>query len=371
MINLFQPSLGDAEVEAIREVFMSNWLGPGTRVQAFERMFAKYISRPATELVTVSSCTEALFQTVIALGIGPGDDVILPTVSFVGAAHAVRSSGARVVLCDVDSATLNPSLEHFEHAITKKTKAAIVLHYGGYAGAVTEIATFAEARSIALIEDAAISLGTFTKNKACGTFGEVGCWSFDAMKTLVTGDGGMVWARRPLIANRIRKGVRLGGDLPGFSRRTHTDQWWKIDPIVAGRWGSMNDVTAAVGLVQLERLPGFLRRRAEVAATYDAGLGDLMWLRLPPPAPSRTARTFYWIQTAPRIRDRLAQYLLQNEIYTSFRYWPLHRMRMYVSSSTFPLADLAAATTLLLPFHQGLSALDVSQVIEVIREFSP
>src|SRR5438046_174149 len=140
MINLFQPNLGKAEVEVIREVFASNWLGPGARAQAFEQMFAKYIGCPANEFVAVTSCTEALFQTIVALGIGPGDEVILPSVSFVGAAHAVRSSSSQVVLCDVDSATLNPHIEHFERVITEKTRAAILLHYGGYAGAVAEIA---------------------------------------------------------------------------------------------------------------------------------------------------------------------------------------------------------------------------------------
>jgi len=371
MINLFQPSLGNAEVEAIREVFMSNWLGPGTRVQTFERMFGEYIGCPATELVAVTSCTEALFQAITALDIGPGDDVILPSVSFIGAAHAVHSSGAKVVLCDVDSVTLNPSIEHFEYAITPNTKAAIVLHYGGYPGAVAEIAAFANARSIFLIEDAAIALGSFTKDKACGTLGEVGCWSFDSMKTLVTGDGGMVWAKRASIADRIRNGVKLGVNLSGFHRRTHSDQWWEVDPVLVGRWAPMNDMAAAVGLVQLERLPGFLNQRAEVSARYDAELSDLTWLRLPPAATGRTARTFYWIQTAPKIRDRLAHYLLKKNIYTSFRYWPLHRTRMYRSPRSFPGADLAAESTLLLPLHQGLSALDVSRVIEAVRGFSP
>lgn len=371
MINLFQPSLGDAEVEAIREVFMSNWLGPGTRVQNFERVFGEYIDCPAAELVAVTSCTEALFQAITALDIGPGNEVILPSVSFIGAAHAVRSSGAKVVLCDVDSATLNPNIEHFERAITPNTKAAIVLHYGGYPGAVAEIAAAADARSIFLIEDAAIALGSFTRGKACGTLGEVGCWSFDSMKTLVTGDGGMVWAKRASIADRIRNGVRLGVNLSGFNRRTHSDQWWEVDPVLVGRWAPMNDLAAALGLVQLERLPGFLNRRAEVAARYDAELSDLTWLRLPPAATGRTARTFYWIQTAPKIRDRLAHYLLKKDIYTSFRYWPLHRTRMYRSPRSFPGADLAADSTLLLPLHQGLSGSNVRRVIEAVRGFSP
>lgn len=371
MINLFQPTLGEAEIEAIREVFISNWLGPGTRVQAFEQMFAKYIGRPASEFVSISSCTEALFQAVTALGVGPGDDVIIPSVSFVGAAHAVRSSGARVVLCDVDPVTLNPTLEHFEHAITPETKATIILHYGGYPGSVTAIAEAANERSICLIEDAAIALGSFTKDRACGTFGEIGCWSFDSMKTLATGDGGMVWAKRPLIAETIRNGIRLGVDLSGFHRRTDSDEWWEVDPVQAGRWARMNDVTAAVGLIQLGRLPAFLNRRAEVAAIYDAGLSDLTWLRLPAPAASDTARTFYWIQTAPKTRDRLAHYLLNAGIYTSFRYWPLHQTRMYYSPHSFPGADLASQSTLLLPLHQGLLTQDVSRVVEAVRHFRP
>jgi aminotransferase len=371
MINLFQPSLGDAEVEAIREVFLSNWLGPGTRVQTFERMFGEYIGRPAAELVAVTSCTEALFQAITALDIGPRDDVILPSVSFIGAAHAVHSSGANVVLCDVDSATLNPGVEHFERAITPNTKAAIVLHYGGSPGAVTEIAASAHARSIFLIEDAAIGLGSLTNSKACGTLGEVGCWSFDSMKTLVTGDGGMVWAKRASIVDRIRNGVKLGVNLSGFHRRAHSDQWWEVDPVLVGRWAPMNDLVAAVGLVQLERLPDFLDRRAEIAARYDAELADLTWLRLPPATAGRTARTFYWIQTAHEIRDRLAHYLLKKDIYTSFRYWPLHRTRMYRSPRPFPGADVAADSTLLLPLHQGLSESDVGRVVEAVRGFSP
>ncbi|MBU1700030.1 MAG: DegT/DnrJ/EryC1/StrS family aminotransferase [Candidatus Eisenbacteria bacterium] len=369
MINLFQPNLGDAEIEAIREVFTSNWLGPGVRAQAFERKFAEYIGRPPSELITVSNCTEGLFQAVTALGLGPGDDVIFPSVGFVGAAHAVRNSGARVVLCDVDSTTLNPRIEHFEHAITEKTRAAIILHYGGYPGDVVELSKFAEARSISMIEDAACALGSFTMEKACGTFGEVGAWSFDSMKMLVTGDGGMVWAKRQLIADKIRAGIRLGVESSGFHRRTRSAQWWEINPVMIGRRGTMNDIAAAVGLVQLDRLPGFLCQRAEVAARYDAELSDLVWLRLPPRAPARAARTFYWVQTAPETRDRLALYLLQHEIYTSFRYWPLHKTRMYQSHRAFPGADLAAASTLLLPLHQGLSTTDVSRVIDAVRRF--
>jgi aminotransferase len=265
---------------------------------------------------------------------------------------------------------LNPRLDHFEQAITPNTKAAIVLHYGGYPGHVAEISTLAADRSLPLIEDAAIALGSFIGDKACGTLGEIGCWSFDSMKTLATGDGGMVWARRPQVLDRIRNATRLGLESSGFHRRTSSERWWELEPAIAGRWAPMNDLTSALGLAQLERLPGFLDRRAQIAAAYDAGLSDSSWLRTPPAASERTARTFYWIQTAPAIRDALARRLLERDIYTSFRYWPLHKTQMYRSSGSFPGADAAAASTLLLPLHQELSEGDVDRVIETVRSFS-
>lgn len=191
------------------------------------------------------------------------------------------------------------------------------------------------------------------------------------MKTLATGDGGMVWAKSTPVADTIRNAVGLGIGLSGFRRRTRSDQWWEVEPRQVGRWAMMNDVTAALGLVQLSRLPGFLARRAEIAAQYDDRLSDLDWLRLAPTPPTQTARTFYWIQTNPQIRNRLAHYLLAHDIYTSFRYWPLHRTQMYASRDSFPGADSAAACTLLLPLHQGLSPQDVSRVIDAVRRFGP
>jgi aminotransferase len=371
MINLFQPSVGDDELAAIKDVFSSSWLGPGDRVEQFEQAFGDYIGRPPSEVLAVSSCTEGLFQTVVALGLGPGDEVILPSISFIGAAHAVRSSGARVVLCDVDPATLNPTVEHVERAITRATRAALIIHYGGAPGALVELSVLAETRSLLLIEDAALALGSFVSERACGTFGDVGVWSFDSMKVLTTGDGGMVWCKSDATADRVRSSVRLGVGSSGFGRRTASSRWWEMDPPTIGRKGTMNDVAAAMGLVQLERLPGFLRRRSEISTRYDEALVDLPWVRPSKYNPGEAARMFYWVQTAPELRDRLAAHLLERQIYTSFRYWPLHKTRMYRSNEAFPGADHAAESTLLLPLHQGLSDSDIERVLDAIRGFAP
>lgn len=369
MINLFQPSAGDAELAAVRGVFASNWLGTGERVARFERAFGEYIGRPPEEMLAISSCTEGLFQAVAALGLGPGDEVVLPTVSFVGAAHAVRSAGATVVLCDVDPVTLNPTAACVEAALTPATRAVLILHYGGEPGAVAEIAALAEHRSLALVEDAAIGLGSFVGERACGTFGDVGVWSFDSMKMLTTGDGGMVWCRARPVADRIHAGIRLGAAASGFDRRLGSKRWWEVDPRAVGRRGTMNDVAGAMGLVQLARLPEFLRRREEVAAAYDEALRDLSWIITPRASAPRAARAFYWVQTPAGVRDDLAAHLLKRDVYTTFRYWPLHRTRMYGSDRAFPEADRAAASTLLLPLHQGLSDSEVESVVAAIGSF--
>lgn len=371
MINVFQPCVGDTELNALIPVFNSGWLGAGTRLAEFLQGFAHHLNVSVAELQSVSTCTEGLFQAVAALGLAPGDEVLLPAVSFVGAANAILAHGARPVLCDVDRRTLNPTPEHVEAAITPRTKAIIVLHYGGHPGWIEEIAAIAYTRSLKLIEDAACAVGSSVGGRMCGTFGDIGVWSFDSMKILVTGDGGMLWTRDPAIAARIGYGTFLGLDAPGITKAATQGAWWELDPVLPGRRARMNDVSAAIGAVQLARLPNFLQRRALIAARYTEALGRLDWLLPPPPPPLGTVTSwyFYWIQTTPSIRDALAYHLREAGIYTTFRYWPLHRMRLFTCDRPFPGADIAAASTLLLPIHNNLSDADVETVISAVSAF--
>jgi aminotransferase len=372
MINLFEPSVGDEELAAVRDVFTSRWLGEGGRVDTFRREFGVYIGATESSLNAVNSCTEGLFQAVAALDFGPTDEVILPSVSFVGAAQAVQSTGAVVVLCDVDPMSLNPSVGHIEQALTPRTKAILILHFGGKPGAVSEIADLARERSITLIEDTACAMGSFSNGKACGTFGDIGVWSFDSMKTLTTGDGGMVWTRDELLGHRIRLGTTNGVPATGFEqRRKGSTTWWRVEPEVLGRRSTMNDLAASIGIVQLQKLPDVLCRRRTIAQAYRTALASVEWIKLPDPHPTDAAQTYYWIQVDPPFRDQLARFLLDRGIYSSFRYWPLHRMAMYGCDVTLPGSDLAADRTLLLPLHQGLADADVEQVIESVRSFNP
>jgi dTDP-4-amino-4,6-dideoxygalactose transaminase len=370
VIRLFQPTLGHDELSAIAEVLADSWLGPGPRVKAFERAFAAYIGADREQLIAVTSCTEGLFQSVAALELGPSREVILPTISFIGAAHAVRASGARLRLIDVDPLTLNPLPEHIESAVTSQTGAILLLHFGGRLDWIQDIAALAKRRSVVLIEDSACALGGKCHGDSYGTFGDIGVWSFDAMKLLVTGDGGMIRIRDDTVRQRVLRRVTLGGVRPGFDGAAGSGaRWWELNPVGWGRLSLMNDLVAAIGLVQLGRVDGFNDRRRQVAHTYDSAFTGVPWLRLPPRSTEEDTPYFYWIQVPIDVRDTLAYYLRERGIYTSFRYWPLHRTSLYADSGSYPGADLAADTTLLLPIHQGLSDSDLDRIVDTVLGF--
>jgi dTDP-4-amino-4,6-dideoxygalactose transaminase len=372
VIRIFQPTLGQAELDSIGDVFSDQWPGTGPKVDAFESAFAAYVGVEREQLIALTSCTEGLFQAVAALDLDPSSEVIVPTISFIGAAHAVRAAGARLLLVDVDPSTLNPRVEHLERAFTSRTRAILLLHFGGKLPWMQQIAELARARNAVLIEDSACSLGGRQRGTAYGTFGDIGLWSFDAMKLLVTGDGGMIRVSDATLRRKIADRVNLGGSISGFdAAEASRANWWEVNPPDWGRRSCMNDLTAAIGLTQLRRIDGFIRRRREIAQTYDQALGAVSWITLPPPAPNESVPYFYWIQTPAGARDRLAHHLKDLGIYTTFRYWPLHRTTLYADAGRFPGADAASETTLLLPVHQNLTDAEIAKIVEAVCAFSP
>ncbi|WP_199444316.1 DegT/DnrJ/EryC1/StrS aminotransferase family protein [Umezawaea beigongshangensis] len=371
MINVFQPSLGEEELDAVREVFATGWVGRGRRVDEFETAFAAHVGVGREHVTSVNSCTEATFIAMSLAGVGPGSEVVVPTVSFVGAANAVAAHGARPVFCDVDPRTLNPTAADVERALTPATRAVLVLHYGGCPGEVAEIARLCAERGVLLIEDAANAVASAVDGRACGVFGDFGVWSFDHGKIAVAVDGGMLYARDPESVSRAARLACLGlAESTGHLRAARSARrWWEIEVSSFSRRSVMNDVLAAIGSVQLRRLPGFLARRAEVVARYDAGLAGVPGVQRPPPLPRghRTSHYFYWVQLDPRVRDDVAEDLYRAGVYTTFRYPPLHHVPLYGSDAVLPGADRAAARTLNLPLHQSLSDDDVDLVVRELR----
>ena len=322
--------------------------------------------------LSVNSCTEGLFQ-VMKCFVEPGDEVIMPTCSFVGAANAVVDRGAGVVFCDVDKRTLNATAETIEERISAKTKVVCILHFGGVPCEMDEIVELCAAKNIVLIEDSATAVSSFYKGKACGTFGQAGTWSFDAMKILVCGDGGMIYVKDAEKLRALRQNIYLGlVSQSGFTNSVDS-KWWEFQIDTFGRRSIMNDISSATGLVQLEKLPEYIAKRKHIAELYDSLLANVDWLDCPPALKDYQKSSYYMyhVQTKnPHDRDRLASYLRGKNIYTTFRYYPLHWVDLYGQKTLhLPNAEAAALSTLCLPIHQSLSDEEVELICRQIISF--
>jgi len=369
MIPIFSNTLGAEEVEAVRAVFASRWLGRGRECSAFEAEFLAHLGGDGQLLLT-NCCTAALYIALRALGIERGDEVIVPTVHFVATASAILELGARPVFADVDQRTLNVAPGEIDRLRTRRTRAVILLHYGGHPCDMDAVQ--AEARGLSTIEDAANAVASTWQGRAVGTLGDAGVWSFDAMKILVMGDGGALWMRDERAIAHAMDLRYLGlaeGARSGMDRAAEASRWWEYDVSVpSGRFIS-NDVLASVGRVQLRRLSEFIQVRRWIWNWYQhdlAGVGDLV---LPPePLPGCTTSYYlYWVQTARR--DELAAYLKEHGVYTTFRYFPLHLVPLFSDGSYLPRAEWANERTLCLPIHQNLSDADVGKIVGLVRGF--
>ncbi len=372
MINLFQPSIGSEELHEISQTFDSKWIGKGKKVKQFEELFAKNLNVSPEKFLSTSSCTEAIFLAPKLFGIGPGDEVIVPTVSFIAVGNTVKESGADIVFCDVDPATLNICPDSLEEKLTKRTKAVFITHYGGYSCDMDRIMSICSSNNILLFEDSACAPCSFYKGKACGTFGDMGMWSFDAMKIITTGDGGMIYLKKNELVRKAYSELYLGLTKnlnSGLASSASKQQWWEIESECFGRRSIMNDISASIGIQQIKKMQDYISRRKEITDRYNLELANIEELSITPELQDNTQSSYYlyWIQT--KYRDQLAKYLLDQGIYTSFRYWPLNKIKIFSDTGNYPHTEHVANTTLNLPVHQALSDDEVSHIINTIKSF--
>ena len=371
MINVYQPTLGKEEIERLEKIFASNWIGKGKLVKEFEEKYADHLGSTANRVLSTNCCSEGLFSSMYLCDIKPNDEVIVPTVSFVGAGNAVCANNSKLVLCDVDKRTLNARAEDIEKCITSKTKAILLLHYGGVPCDMDSIMKLANAYNLKVIEDCAAGVCSTYKGKALGTFGDMGMWSFDAMKILVTGDGAMLHFNDPELREKADKYLYFGLETKSGYENSVAQKWWEFDISCFGHRAVMNDMTAGIGLEQLKKLPMYMQKREFVHNFYNENLKDISWLDLPLPIPEfcKTSYYFYHVQVKNGKRDQYARFLRENGIYTTYRYFPLHRVPGYGIEGNFPNADYATNNTLCLPMHQSLSTKDLEYIVEKTKEF--
>ncbi|MDB5909340.1 MAG: UDP-4-amino-4,6-dideoxy-N-acetyl-beta-L-altrosamine transaminase [Massilia sp.] len=371
------PEIGEEEIAEVVACLRSGWVTTGPKTRQFEQEFGAYLGG-GVETVSINSATAGLHLALEALGIGPGDEVIVPTMTFTASAEVVRYLGAQPVLVDVDPRTLNLQASAIEAAITPRTKAVIAVHYAGLACDMDAILAVAATHNLRVVEDAAHAFPTVYKGRLVGTLGsDATVFSFYANKTMTTGEGGMVVTRDRLLAARVRLMRIHGIKQDAFARYTSTTPAWFYEVVAAGFKYNLTDIAAAIGIQQLRKIDAFLRRRKELAHAYAEGLKDLP-LQLPPDAEAGSGHAWHLymvrLTAAARMgRDELIAKLSASGIGTSVHFIPLHRHPYWrdhcgLSPEQFPAAEASYHAMLTLPLYTRMTDADQQRVIAALHE---
>jgi dTDP-4-amino-4,6-dideoxygalactose transaminase len=366
-IPLSDVRVDDAIAEAVDEVLRSGWWSMGPKVDEFEQAFGDFIDARA---LAVANGTAALHLALLAVGCGPGDEVVLPSLTFVAAANCVVHTGATPVFCDVTGPhDLNMDPEDVERVITPATKAIIAFHYGGHPCRMGALLELAERHGLALIEDAAHAPGARWDGRMCGTVGDIGCFSFFSNKNLPVGEGGMLVTTNDGLAERLRL-LRSHG-MTRLTWDRHRGHAGSYDVTEVGFNYRLDELRAAIGLVQLERLEAGNRARAEIVSKYRIALEGVDGLIMPfADGEPSAAHHLAVILLPPRSdRNRFRAALEQRRIQTSVHYPPIHQFSAYRPRSTrvLPVTQRVAERLVTLPLYPDLDEEAVDAVISAVQ----
>ena len=382
-IEIFKPTFGDEELEALREPFETGWLGLGPKSEEFEERFAAYVG--AKYAVGVNSATAALHLSCLALGIGPGDEVLVPTMTFVSTAHVPVYCRATPVFVDIEPDTCNISIEDIQRKLSPRTKAIIPVHYSGHSCQMDKVWEIAEQHDLFVIEDAAHACGSSYKKQTVGGLPQTDttCFSFHAVKNLATGDGGMITTNRVEIMHSLKQLRWVGIDKSTWERteegmmglksgiRQYAKYGWYYEVHELGYKYHINDILAALGLVQLRKLDSANARRRKIVERYQKAFDNVEWITCPVEKEyTHSAWHTYVIKTP--YRDELNVYLLEKGIVTGVHYLPLHLQPYYRKQYkvSLPVAEKIWTQVLTLPLYPDLTDPEVDYIIEQILNFT-
>ena len=363
MIPLSAPDIIESDIEAVAHVLRSPRLSLGPVTEAFEQALASYVG--VDHGVAVSSGTAALHLCIRALNIGPGDEVIVPSFTFIAVANCVRYEQATPIFVDIEPATLNLDPEKLEAAITPRTRAILVVHTFGVPANMDAIQQIAARNNLIVIEDACEAIGAEYRGRKAGSFGHVAVFAFYPNKQITTGEGGMVVTRDAALATRIRA-LRNQGRYPSDDWFQHTELGYNY---------RISEVNCVLGLQQLQRLESILQQRERVARCYNQRLASHPHLRLPPADLSQ--RRISWFVYVLRLadtftrhqRDRVLQQLTANGIGCGRYFAPIHLQPAYTgwrTPSSLPMTEHCADRTIALPFFNRLSEAQIQQVCNAL-----
>ena len=372
MIPLSRPEFGDAEVQAVAGVLESGWVSQGPKVAAFESLVAARVG--AAHGVATTSCTTALHLALVASGIGPGDEVICPSYSFIATANAIQYAGATPVFADIEGDTWNLDPQDVARRVTPKTKAILVAHQVGLAADLDRLKAVAPAGAV-VIEDAACAIGSLYKGTPIGSHGNVACLSFHPRKTISLGEGGMVLTDDAAVADHVRVLRSHGASVSDLDR--HRAQGLVYEEYrELGYNYRMTDIQAAIGIEQLRRLDDLLARRRAVAARYNAAFCDVGQIQTPAePAYATHAYQSYAIRLRPGCRvgrDDMMRELIAAGVSCRRGIPPSHLEPLYLARGrvSLPLTEAVAAESIFLPMYASLSEADQARVVDAVRRIA-
>lgn len=363
---------GPEEMEAVEQVLKSRWLTMGAVTQEFEREFAAYVGAP--HAVAVTNATAALHLACVAAGLGPGDEAILPSLTFVATANAVRYTGAVPVFADIEGENdLNVSAQEIEECITPRTRAIVVVHYGGYACDMPAILSLAEERGLTVIEDAAHAPGSQLNGRMLGTWGRIGCYSFFSNKNMTTGEGGMLVTGDDRLAERLRL-LRSHG-MTSLTWDRHKGHAWSYDVVDLGYNYRMDEVRAALGLAQLRKLPRNNQLRREKTSLYRRLLEeDCPEIVIPfENHPGVSAGHLMPVLLPEGVsREAFMAGMKEMGVQTSIHYPPVHLFSAYRETippvaQSLAFTESMAAREVTLPLYPTLSDDAVRSVVEAVQ----
>lgn len=383
-IPISKPYFGEEERRAIIEPLESGWVVQGPKVAEFERAFAAYTH--AAHAVATTSCTTALHLAMLALGVGPGDEVIVPAFTWVATANVVEMQGARPVFVDIDLETFNIDVTRIEAAITPRTKVLMPVSLFGISAPMQPVMEIAQEHGLKVVEDAACAVGAWYHGHHAGTLADIGCFSFHPRKAITTGEGGMVVTRSGPIAEQIRSLRDHGASKSDLSRHLGARSYLLPEFNIVGYNYRMTDIQGALGVAQMARLEWILNERSRLARCYDEGVGALTWLR-PPVVPDGCRHGYQSyvclfqperpsLRNVERLhgqRNALMEHLEQAGVATRPGTHAVHALGYYREKNSFkpeqyPNAHLAEHLTLALPLYAGLGDVEQAYVLDRLND---
>lgn len=366
-----KPAMSDREIGAVARVLKSGWITTGPETAKFEKEFGKYIG--VKHAVAVNSCTSALHLALLAHGVGEGDEVIVPSLTFVSSANVVEWMGAKPVFVEVDEESLTVDAKDIERKVTRKTKAVIVVHYGGRAADIGAIGKAAKKYNLVIIEDAAHAVGSRYGKKRVGARGNTTAFSFYATKNMTTGEGGMLTTDKANVAKFARLMRLHGMSKDGWKRYTKNGSW-KYEVKRPGYKYNMTDMTAALGRLQLKRLDGFVRKQRRLVAEYNKLLNGVNGVKVLT-GENMVGHSFHLMSVLvdEKKRDDLIEGMEQRGVEVSVHFQPVHLLEFYrkkygYSRGSLPVTEELGRRLASLPLYVEMTKADVRQVVKVMLE---